>query len=60
VLTSWKFTCSEQAVPPLEMSLLTSFGRHISEQNVLEINTMAVIHQGAVKNAICDLRSKVV
>jgi hypothetical protein len=58
-MRSLQFTCSEQAVPPLEMSLLTSSEHHISEQNVLETHAMAVIHQGAVKNAICDLRSKV-
>jgi hypothetical protein len=46
-------------MPPLEMSLLTSFECHISEQNVLETHAMAVIDQGAVKNAIWNLRSKV-
>jgi hypothetical protein len=54
--TSWKLECSEQAVSPLEMRLLTVLDHNKSKGGELEIHIP--IDQRAVKNAFWNLRSK--
>jgi hypothetical protein len=46
--TFWKFACSEQAVSPLEMRLLTVPEHNKSKEDILETQAMAIIDQSAV------------
>jgi hypothetical protein len=57
--TSWKFACSEQVVSPSEMRLLAVLEPNKSKGGVLETHDMTITDKSAVKNAVCNLRSKV-